>query len=134
MTEATKNYDEQKFRAKRWGLKHGYFGMKGGWIYRDDIRFPICHGWARLYKRNRTQIDRWTSAHVPCRQSLVCKLTDGSVLRANSIAAMFKMIYQRHGKVYTERDLAGEPMQRYHLGETLYTIKGDILGSIEREE
>jgi hypothetical protein len=47
--------------AKWWGLRHGYIGREGGWVYKkredgDDI--AICQGWEAFFQRNRRKIAR----------------------------------------------------------------------------
>lgn len=62
MNSVVKNDNEKIYRAKMWGIRHGFYGMPGGWIYHKDIiptktdrhgpfgssSKPICHGWAIL--------------------------------------------------------------------------------------
>lgn len=69
------NADEKITKARKWGQAHGYYGMTGGWIYREgkDIPIrgprhgvlsrtghkPVCQGWAKLYDRKAATIESW---------------------------------------------------------------------------
>lgn len=73
------NWDEKK-SAKEYGKAHGYYGMAGGWIYRDGSddaeiyytrdgltnirrsRFngkPVCQGWLSFYYLYKRDIEYW---------------------------------------------------------------------------
>ena len=71
-----------KRAAKEYGKNYGYFGMVGGWIYRDGkeaiiketregvtnfraSRFngrPICQGWSNFYRLFARDIERYVKS------------------------------------------------------------------------
>ena len=53
------NADEARYRGRRWGKKHGYFGMTNGDIWHVNGSRRACHGWVDLYYHHRKEIDRW---------------------------------------------------------------------------
>jgi len=50
--------EDEKARAKRYGLKHGYSGMLGGWIY-DKTGQHVCHGWGHFWDDRKNAIIIW---------------------------------------------------------------------------
>lgn len=47
--------------AKDWGLKQGYHGKQGGWIYPANSNHPVAQGWSGLYsKRKKEMLDSLT--------------------------------------------------------------------------
>jgi hypothetical protein len=53
------NYSEARRRGMKWGKARGYYGERGGWIYRGTDERPVCQGWAKLYFHYRARIDSW---------------------------------------------------------------------------
>ena len=51
---------EQYLKARRWGIKHGYSGASGGWIY-DPFGQRVGHGWGQLYSLLHIRIEAGTS-------------------------------------------------------------------------
>lgn len=60
------------YKARKWGKAHGFYGMPGGWIYREGdkrtttlypggyvVQKPVCQGWAQLYKWYGHEIERY---------------------------------------------------------------------------
>ena len=49
---------DQRDRAKKYGLAHGYFGSEGGWIY-DKNSQHVAHGWGQFWHRFGQLIREW---------------------------------------------------------------------------
>ena len=70
--------------GKAIGLKHGYLGFEGGWIYKEregGVWHPVCHGW-RNWRRIYSDVimkhlfPEQEESHCDCR-SLSCTLCNG---------------------------------------------------------
>jgi len=69
--------DERIYRAKKFAAAHGYYGLSGGWIYRNGTKNPdgdwnpktklihqfddkpLYHGWMAFYNANAGRINLW---------------------------------------------------------------------------
>lgn len=59
MNDTPLTYSQKAYRARRYGVAHGYHGAPGGWIYEPCNQRPVVQGWGAFYTQRRARIEAW---------------------------------------------------------------------------